>query len=252
VSSEAGARAFNVVDVGFSSGGEASAVIRVERLMVARGRTVLVADLRLHVAAGELVHVAGPNGCGKSSLLRVLAGVVEPRRGRVSRGAPCAFVPEQLSLPDHLRATSWLRIAGAREAPLAAEVDRRCGELSNGQLQQVALAGALHAARERPAVLVLDEPWAGLDASARAALGEELMAAADRGSAVIFTDHSGAAPLRATRTLRLGGEPGVAPASRVRIGLSRGDQQAAVVVHEPELASRLDDGWTIRDAEPLW
>lgn len=219
--------------------------------MVARGRTVLVADLRLHVAAGELVHVAGPNGCGKSSLLRVLAGVVEPRRGRVSRGAPCAFVPEQLSLPDRLRATSWLRIAGAREAPLAAEVDRRCGELSNGQLQQVALAGALHAARERPAVLVLDEPWAGLDTSARAALGEELGAAADRGSAVIFTDHSGAATLRATRTLRLGGEPRAVPPAGIRIRLARGEERAEVVVQEPELAALLAERWAIRDAEPL-
>lgn len=219
--------------------------------MVARGRTVLVADLRLHVTAGELVHVAGPNGCGKSSLLRVLAGVVEPRRGRVARSAPCAFVPEHLALPDGLRATRWLRIAGARGAPLAADADRRCGELSNGQLRRVALAGALHAARERPAVLVLDEPWAGLDAGARAALGEELGAAADRGSAVIFTDHSGAATLRATRTLRLGGEPRAVPPARIRVALARGDERADVVVHEPELAVLLADGWAIRDAEPL-
>jgi len=226
-------------------------VVRAERLMVARGRNVLVEDLWVHVAAGELVHVAGPNGCGKSSLLRVLAGVVEPRRGRASRGAPCAFVPERLSLPDGLRASRWLRLAGARGATLAADLDRRCGELSKGQLQKVALAGALHAARDRPAVLVLDEPWAGLDANARAALSEELSAAANRGSAVIFTDHSGAATLRATRTLRLGGEPGAAPPSRIHIALSRGDQQVAVVVHEPELAARLADGWTIRDAELL-
>jgi ABC-type transport system involved in cytochrome c biogenesis ATPase subunit len=231
--------------------GMLGAVVRAERLMVARRRTVLLTDLRLHVAAGELVHVVGPNGCGKSSLLRVLAGVVEPRRGRVWRGAPCAFVPERLSLPDGLRAARWLRVSGARGALLAAEVDRRCGELSKGELQKVALVGALHAARERPAVLVLDEPWAGLDASARAALDEELTAAADRGSAVIFTDHSRAATLRATRSLRLGGEPGAASPSRVRIGLGRGDEQATVVVHEPELAARLADGWAIRDGELL-
>jgi len=226
-------------------------VVRAEGLMVARGRKLLIERLRLHVAAGELVHVAGPNGCGKSSLLRVLAGVVEPRRGRVSRAAPCAFVPERLSLPDGLRAARWLRLAGARGAPLAAHVDRRCGELSSGQLQKLAVVGALHVARERRAVLVLDEPWTGLDAGARAALDEELSAAVGRGSAVIFTDHSGAATLRATRTLRLGGEPDAAPPSRVRIGLARGDEQAAVVVHESELAARLADGWTIRDAEQL-
>jgi len=105
-------------------------VVRAEGLMVARGRKLLIERLRLHVAAGELVHVAGPNGCGKSSLLRVLAGVVEPRRGRVSRGAPCAFVPERLSLPDGLRAARWLRLAGGLATPLAGELDRRCRELS--------------------------------------------------------------------------------------------------------------------------
>src|SRR5215207_7114622 len=164
------ARGVRFVDLGFSSGRQASPVVRAEGLMVARGRKQLIEGLRLHVAAGEFVHVAGPNGCGKSSLLRVLAGVVEPRRGRVSRGAPCAFVPERLSLPDGLRAARWLRLAGARGALLAADVDRRCGELSSGQLQKLAVVGALHVARERPAVLVLDEPWTGLDAGARAAL----------------------------------------------------------------------------------
>jgi ABC-type transport system involved in cytochrome c biogenesis ATPase subunit len=226
-------------------------VVRAESLTVARGRTVLLTDLVLHVGAGELVHVAGPNGSGKSSLLRVLAGVVEPRRGRVTRTAPCAFVPERLALPDGLRATRWLRVAGARGAPLAAELDRRCGELSKGQLQHVALAGALHAASERPAVLVLDEPWAGLDASARAALGDRLGAVAERGSAVIFTDHSGAATLRATRTLQLRGGRTAAPPARVRIALARDGEHATAVVHDPALAERLAAGWAIRDAEPL-
>ena len=68
---------------------------------------------------------------------------------------------------------------------------------------------------------------------------------------MIFTDHSGAATLRATRTLRLGGERGAAPHSRIRVELARGDEQATVVVHEPQLAARLADGWAIRDAEPL-
>lgn len=218
---------------------------------MARSRAVLAQDLWLHVAAGELVHVVGPNGCGKSSLLRVLAGVVEPRRGRVWCCAPCAFVPERLSLPDGLRAARWLGLAGGRGARLAADIDRRCGELSKGQLQQVAITGALHAARVRPAVLVLDEPWAGLDASARAALGEQLAAAADRGSAVIFTDHSSAATMRATRTLRLGEESSTALPSGIRIWLERGGEQTAVVVHDPELAGLLRSGWTIRDGEPL-
>ena len=237
-------------------------MLLADGVTVARGRTVLLRDLRLVVGAGELVHVAGPNGCGKSSLLRVLAGVVEPRRGRVERAAPCAFVPERLALPAGLRASRWLQVAGARGAELPTELDRPCGALSKGQLQRVAIAGALHAAGERPAILVLDEPWAGLDGEARGALGAALGDAAVRGSAVVFTDHSGAATVRATRALTLAGaaaRSGTPPApggpgarsSRVRIALARGAERAEVIVDDAELAERLARGWTVRDAEPL-
>jgi ABC-type transport system involved in cytochrome c biogenesis ATPase subunit len=224
-------------------------VLHADAITVARGRRVLAADLTLAVAAGELVHVAGPNGCGKSSLLRALAGVVEPRRGRVTRAAPCWFVPERLELPAAMRAGRFLRLAGAAGARVDG-TDRRCGELSQGQLQRVALAGALERAHDRPAVLVLDEPWAGLDAPARAALGSGLASAADRGSAVIFTDHSGAGTLRATRTLSLGDRSEHADA-RVLVALARGGEETTLVVADPAFAARLGAGWTVRDAEPL-
>jgi ABC-type sulfate/molybdate transport systems ATPase subunit len=180
------------------------ALLRADGLTVARRRHVLLRGLQLELESGQVVHLAGPNGCGKSSLLRVLAGVVEPRRGRVWQRAPCAFVPERLALPERLRAARWLRLSGAGAAAITSGLDRRCGELSKGQLQQVALAGALSIAAEGPAVLLLDEPWSGLDASARATLGEQLDAVARRGGSVIFTDHSGAATVRTTRTLALG------------------------------------------------
>ena len=208
-------------------------------------------ELDLEIDAGELVHVAGPNGCGKSSLLRVLTGVVEPRRGRVTRDAPCAFVPERVALPDGMRAGRWLRLSGAQGAPVPPGLDRACGSLSKGELQKVALAGALHAARKRPLVLALDEPWAGLDSDAREDLGAHLAAAAVRGSAVVFTDHSRAATIHATRTISLGGEMPVHAPAAVRIALARNGERDAVVVREPQLAARLADGWEISDAEPL-
>jgi heme exporter protein A len=230
-------------------------MLRAEALTVARGRAVLLRDLSLHVQAGELVHIAGPNGCGKSSLLRVLGGVVEPRAGRVTCDAPRAYVPERLALPPGMNAQRWLGLVGAGGADLADELRRPCGRLSKGQLQRVALAGPLHTAAHGPAVLALDEPWAGLDRDARATLGDELVAAAARGSAVVFTDHTGAATVRATRTMALGDgaphAPQAPPGGRVRIELTRGDEQTAVVVDDAGLAALLRDGWTISNATDL-
>ena len=93
-------------------------MLHADAITVARGRHVLARDLSLRVRAGELVHIAGPNGCGKTSLLRALAGVVEPRRGSVTRAAPCWFVPERLELPPRLRAGRFLRLSGASDASL--------------------------------------------------------------------------------------------------------------------------------------
>jgi energy-coupling factor transporter ATP-binding protein EcfA2 len=77
--------------------------------------------------------------------------------------------------------------------------------LSRGQLQRVVLTGVLHGDEDR--ILVVDEPWAGLDATAREELSERLVALAGQGSAVVFTDHGGAGDLTATRTLTLTLEP---------------------------------------------
>jgi ABC-type nitrate/sulfonate/bicarbonate transport system ATPase subunit len=118
-------------------------------------------------------------------------------------------------------------------------------------LNKVARAGALSAARQRPVALALDEPWAGLDSDARVDLGEQLATAAIRGSAVVFTDHSRAATIHATRTLSLGGETPVQAPAAVRIALARNGERDAVVVREPQLAARLAEGWEISDAEPL-
>ena len=177
-------------------------MLEAEDLIVARGRRTLLEGFSVHVRPGELVHIAGPNGCGKSSLLRVLAGVVEPRRGRVERRAGCAYVPEQPALPESLPAQRWLRVAGAGDAPLPEPLRARAGALSRGQLQRVVLTGALHGDRAR--ILVIDEPWAGLDAAARDELSGRLAELAAHGSAVIFTDHGGAGDLTATRNLALG------------------------------------------------
>ena len=119
-------------------------LLEARALTVARGRTVLLENLSLSVSPGELLHVAGPNGCGKSSLLRVLGGVVEPRRGRIACHVPRAYVPERVALPAGMAAERWLALTGSAGVPLTDELRRACGRLSKGQLQRVALAGPLH------------------------------------------------------------------------------------------------------------
>ncbi|MFF1376199.1 ATP-binding cassette domain-containing protein [Streptomyces sp. NPDC058308] len=157
----------------------------------------------LGIPEGALVRVEGGNGTGKSTLLRLLAGIDAPSEGRVSGRARTAFVPERFpaALPftavgylTHLgsvhglargvarrRATEWLERFGADEyarTPLA--------ELSKGSSQKVAVAQALLA---DPGLLVLDEAWTGLDALARAELDRAVSERTAAGGSVVFVDH---------------------------------------------------------------
>jgi ABC-type multidrug transport system ATPase subunit len=174
-------------------------VLAAHALTVARGRRIVLRDVDVTVRAGDVVHVAGENGSGKTSLLRVLAGLARPRGGELRREGTAAFVPEQVLLAPALRPLEWLgamhRLRGldpvdwpaaaAQSGLDPAKLERPAASLSKGMLQRVALLEALHA---QPALLLLDEPYSGLDTAGREWLGERL---ASGGSAVLLTDHSG-------------------------------------------------------------
>ncbi|MFE7835037.1 ATP-binding cassette domain-containing protein [Streptomyces sp. NPDC057474] len=167
-----------------------------------RGAWVL-RGVDLEIAPGALIRVEGANGTGKSTLLRVLAGLDAPTEGRVTGRPRTAYVPERFpaALPftaveylTHLGAVHGLdRPAAARAADEwlkrfgAAEYARTpMGELSKGSSQKVAVAQALLA---EPELLVLDEAWTGLDADAREELERVVVERTAAGAAAVFVDH---------------------------------------------------------------
>ncbi|WP_424217435.1 ABC transporter ATP-binding protein (plasmid) [Streptomyces sp. BI20] len=190
-----------------------------------------LADVDLRVSAGEFVVLVGPSGCGKTSLLRVVAGFERPSSGRASvrgaaprpgAGAGVVFQQPRLfpwrtvggnlafALARHgvPRAERAARIAELLErVGLAGLADRRTWELSGGQQQRVAIARALAA---EPELLLMDEPFAALDALTRERLQEEVRALAGRsGTTVLFVTHSAEeAVLLGSRVVVLAAGPG--------------------------------------------
>jgi ABC-type multidrug transport system ATPase subunit len=170
-----------------------------------RGGPWVLRDLDLTLAPGQVVELRGVNGSGKSTLLRLLAGASMPSRGtrEAAPGLTAGYGPERPA-PPPFRAGDWLRhhtrLRAASEddaAELAARLGcaellgERMAALSKGSLQKIVLVQAFLGG---PGLLVLDEPFDGLDAEARQALSRLVAERAAAGAAVVFSDHRRAQP----------------------------------------------------------
>ncbi|WP_238454467.1 ATP-binding cassette domain-containing protein, partial [Micromonospora sp. ATA51] len=160
----------------------------------------------VRIGPGEVAVVLGRNGVGKSTLLQLAAGVLRPTRGRVvDRPAAVGWVPERFPADQPFTVAHYLAAMG-RVAGLAGSVaDRavadwverlglapfrgaRLPQLSKGTAQKVGLAQAM---LRPPGLLVLDEPWEGLDAAARELVPELIDEVLADGGAVLVSDHRG-------------------------------------------------------------
>ncbi|MEV6877081.1 ABC transporter ATP-binding protein [Amycolatopsis sp. NPDC051128] len=173
-----------------------------------------VHDLSFTVEAGQLASIVGPSGCGKSTLLRCIAGLTPPTEGTVSlHGDRVSGVPDDLAVvfQDYSRSLfPWLSVQKNVEFPLrwrpiskterrarAAEALEHVGlsgvggkfpwQLSGGMQQRVSIARAL---ASRPALLLMDEPFASVDAQTRFEL-EDLTRRVQReqGSTILVVTH---------------------------------------------------------------
>ncbi|MBM2619144.1 ABC transporter ATP-binding protein [Actinoplanes sp. LDG1-06] len=154
------------------------------------------------VEPGQTVVVLGRNGAGKSTLLQLAAGVLRPSRGAVRDRPPVVgWVPERFpadqpfTAGDYLHRMALVRGHDPSQADewierllLADHTGTRLSDLSKGTAQKVGLAQALIA---RPGLLILDEPWEGLDAVARTLIPGIVAEVTAAGGMVLLSDHRG-------------------------------------------------------------
>jgi heme exporter protein A len=186
--------------------------LKVDKVHVWRGDRHVLQGVSIEVHPRELLHVSGPNGTGKTTLLRVMSGLLRPEQGSVSwRGqsivtqrteyqAALAYAAHEPALKGDLTALENLHFSvglkrRATAAELRAALDRAgvaaCAELparvlSAGQRRRVSLARVL---AMRAAVWLLDEPYANLDAAGSEMVSELLQAHVAEGGLALVVAH---------------------------------------------------------------
>jgi ABC-2 type transport system ATP-binding protein len=193
----------------------AELAVRTSGLSRRFGDLWAVSGVDLEIRTGSLVAVLGPNGAGKTTTLSMVSGILAPTSGRVEifgrkleeEPETCkrlmGVVHERLNLHEHLTAREHLQFTGLVYGLSRTDIERRSRELiellsltecasrpistySHGTKKKTALASALI---HRPRLLLLDEPFEGLDPVTARIVSENLKAMAREGAAVVITSH---------------------------------------------------------------
>ena len=191
--------------------------IELRNVTVSYDRKPAIRSVSVDIPAAERIAVVGPNGAGKSTLIKAVIGLVEMDSGQITiHGEPIervrqrvAYVPQRgaidwdfpvlvrdVVLMGRFGRIGWFRRPGAQDRALAAEAlerigmsdfaDRQIGQLSGGQQQRVFLARAL---AQEADVLLLDEPFVGVDAATEEAIFALLESARNEGKTVVVVNH---------------------------------------------------------------
>ena len=255
----------------------AGPVVLVDQVTKRFAGHTAVRALSLEVAAGGIFGLLGPNGAGKSTTIRMILGIIAPDEGRVTLfggggsgrelAARIGYLPEERGLYKRMRVvdhlvflgeTKGLRRADARARSirwldrlgLAAWKGRRVEDLSKGMQQKVQFISSL---LHDPELVVLDEPFSGLDPVNSQVMRDVVVEIAREGRTVLFSTHimEQAEKMCDRIVIIARGEKVVDGRlseikrsfgrSHVAVGFSHGADSAAAVLRDPSLVARVDD-----------
>jgi len=196
----------------FANQASDAAAVEAVNLVKDFGETRAVDGITLSVPTGSIYGILGPNGAGKTTLLRILLGIIDPSSGTrrvlgrerpIDAAREVGYLPEERGLYPSMHAREAIAFMGALRGLQLAEGRRRADELlerhgladwgkkpirtlSKGMAQTVQLLGTII---HHPRLIVLDEPFAGLDAINQARLEELIRRETRAGATVIFSTH---------------------------------------------------------------
>jgi ABC-type multidrug transport system ATPase subunit len=171
-----------------------SATLSVRNLTVHYGRRLVFQSVTFDLGAGQCLGVVGANGAGKTTLLRTVVGCLAPSAGevRISGLLPrdalvrtgVAYFAGEVTLPGFVRAAAWGSLGNGEAVTLDR---RRLRALSRGTRQLLGLRTILN--RHALSLVVLDEPWEGIDPDGARWLSTTLELKRDRGAGVVLASH---------------------------------------------------------------
>ena len=190
-------------------------MLKIEHLTKKYGDKIAVNDLSLEIRPGEIYGFIGHNGAGKTTTLKSVVGILPFDEGEITIDGisigqdpmECkrriAYIPDNPDLYDYMTGTQYLNFIGgifgvpaaelqdkahfyANEFYLLADLDKAIGSYSHGMKQKLAVIGALI---HDPKLVIMDEPFVGLDPKAAFILKQIMREMCDNGSAIFFSTH---------------------------------------------------------------